>query len=208
MFKYLTLCIVSLISTLSAQWQNGDIIFTKTSGKQAVAVLAATDSPWTHTAIIFIKDGRPMVLEAVQPVQIITLDAYLKRSGSKSNHRFKRLIDPSLLKPDAFKRSTKWAKKHVGKNYDGRFQWSDNKLYCSELVWKVYSQCADIELCKVKRVKDYNLDHIKVNQMIKERFGSVSGLNLNEKIVAPSDIFDSELLVEFHPFNNKKSLQK
>jgi len=208
MVKYLTLCIVSLISTLSAQWQNGDIIFTKTSGRQAIAVLAATDSPWTHTAVIFIKDGRPMVLEAVQPVQIITLDSYLKRNGPESNHCFKRLIDSLSMKKDSFEKATKWAKKHVGKSYDGRFQWSDNKLYCSELVWKVYAQCADIELCKVKIVKDYNLDHTKVKQMVKERFGLVSGLNLNEKIVAPSDIFDSELLVEFYPFKDKKDLQK
>ncbi|MEZ7956570.1 MAG: YiiX/YebB-like N1pC/P60 family cysteine hydrolase [Rubritalea sp.] len=208
MFKYFTLCLISLISTLSAQWQDGDIIFTKTSGRQAIAVLAATDSPWTHTAVIFMTEGKPMVLEAVQPVQIISLDAYLSRSEPKANHRFKRLKDSSALNSGVLERATLWAKKHVGKNYDGRFQWSDNSLYCSELVWKVYHKCADIELCKVKKVKDYNLDHPKVKQLIKERFGSVTRLNLEEKIVAPSDIFDSELLVEFYPFKDKKGLQK
>jgi len=203
-FNVCFICVISLVSTLSAQWQDGDIIFTKTSGRQAIAVLAATESPWTHTAVIFIENGKPMVLEAVQPVQIISLKAYLTRSGPKSNHRFKRLKDPSSLKQDVLKRAAQWAKKHVGKNYDGRFQWSDKTLYCSELVWKVYHQCAGIELCKIKKVKDYNLEHPKVKQMIKERFGSVDRLNLEEKIVAPSDIYDSELLVEFHPFKEKK----
>ena len=212
MLKYLAPCLISLISTLSAQWKNGDIIFTKTEGRQAIAVEAATESPWTHTAVIFMQNGKPIVLEAVQPVQIISLDAYLKRSDKTSKHSFKRLKDPSPLKQDVFIRASAWAKKHVGKNYDGRFQWSDQTLYCSELVWKVYHQCAGIELCRVKKVKEYNLEHPKVKQLIKERFGSVDKLNLEEKIVAPSDIFESELLVEFHPFQKadvkEKVLQK
>lgn len=200
MFKYFILNVLLLISTASAQWQDGDIIFTKTQGRQAIAVEAATISPWTHTAVIFIDQGKPMVLEAVQPVQIISLEAYIKRSGGKSKHQFKRLKDPSVIKPEVVKLANDWAKKNLGKNYDGRFQWSDTTLYCSELVWKVYHECAGIELCTVKQVKDYNLEHPKVKQMIIERFGSVKLLNLEEKIVAPSDIFDSKLLVEFQPF--------
>ncbi len=204
MIKLITLCLFSLFSTLSAQWQDGDIIFSKTSGRQAIAVLAATESPWTHTAVIFMKKNKPMVLEAVQPVQIISLEKYINRSGSKFKHCFKRLKNTSKFTPEAIKKAAKWAKKHVGKNYDGKFQWSDKTLYCSELVWKIFHQCADIELCKIKKVKDYNLNHPKVKQMIKERFGSISLLNLEEKIVAPSDIFNSKLLVEFHPFKKKK----
>ncbi|MGJ8658003.1 MAG: YiiX/YebB-like N1pC/P60 family cysteine hydrolase [Akkermansiaceae bacterium] len=208
MLKYLTLCLISLVSTLSAQWQNGDIIFTKTSGRQAIAVEAATESPWTHTAVIFINEGKPMVLEAVQPVQIISLEDYFKRSGAKSTHSFKRLKDTSTLNKDIFTRASAWAKKHVGKNYDGRFQWSDQTLYCSELVWKVYHECAGIELCRVKKVKEYNLEHPKVKQLITERFGSVNRLNLEEKIVAPSDIYDSELLVEFQPSKKRELIEK
>ncbi len=124
MFKYFTLCLISLIYTLSAQWQDGDIIFTKTSGRHAIAVLASTDSPWTHTAVIFITECKPMVLEAVQPVQIISLDAYLSRSEPKASHRFKRLKDSSALNSGVLERATLWAKKRVGKHYDGRFQWS------------------------------------------------------------------------------------
>lgn len=208
MLKFLTLCFISLTSTLSAQWKNGDVIFSKTKGSQAIAVEAATKSPWTHTAIIFVNEGKPMVLEAVQPVQIISLENYLKRGGAKSQHRFKRLKDPSQLGVDILTKASAWAKKHVGKNYDGRFQWSDHTLYCSELVWKVYHECASIELCPIKQVKDYNLAHPKVKQLINERYGSVNNLDLEEKVVAPSDLYNSELLVEFHPFKKKQLIEK
>lgn len=206
MIYRISLLSLALISTLAAQWKNGDIIFSKTKGTQAIAVEAATKSPWTHTAVIYLKDGKPMVLEAVQPVQIITLEAYLKRGGSLAKHEFKRVKDHSGFDQPTLAKSLTWAKKHVGKDYDGRFQWSDNTLYCSELVWKIYKEAADIELCPVKKVKDYNLEHPKVKALIEARFGSVNRLNKEEKVVAPSDIYNSKLLVEFHPFK-KKELQ-
>jgi hypothetical protein len=37
--------------------------------------------------------------------------------------------------------------KYLGKNYDIYFGWSDSLIYCSELVWKVYKDAWDIELC-------------------------------------------------------------
>jgi len=208
MIKVFFLCLIISVSAVSAQWRNGDVIFSKTKGTQAIAVEAATESPWTHVAVIFIRNGKPMVLEAIQPVQIISLKSYLDRGGPKAVHCYKRLKDTSLIKGDGMSKATIWAKKHVGKDYDGRFQWSDNTLYCSELVWKVYSQCADIKLCRIRKVKEYNLQHPKVKKLIQDRFGSIKRLNLEEKVVAPSDIYNSELLVEFYPFKKKQTIEK
>jgi len=187
----------------SVQLETGDIIFTNGRGTQAEAVKAATDSPWTHTAVIFIEKGQPMVLEAVQPVQLISLKSYLARGGGKYTHEYKRLKDRSKLTPEAFTKAKSWAKKHIGNNYDGRFLWSDKNLYCSELVWKVYQVSTGIELCKVRQVKDYKLKHPKVQALIKARFGSVDRLKLDEKIVAPSDVYQSKLLIDIIPLDQK-----
>jgi len=205
MFRYITLLFVLLGSSLSAQWKNGDLIFSKTTGSQAIAVKAATNSPWTHTAVIYLREDIPMVLEAVQPIQIITLESYLKRGGKTATHEFKRLKDYSDFGDNTLSKALAWAKKHVGKDYDGKFQWSDNTLYCSELVWKIYKHSTGIELCKVKQVKDYNLEHPRVKKLITKRYGSIDHLNKEEKIVAPSDIYHSDLLVEFHPFKEKNT---
>ncbi len=108
-----------------------------------------------------------------------------------------RLKDPSKLKPEFMAKAKIWAGKHLGKkNYDGRFQWSDKTMYCSELAYKIYSEAAGIELCDIKQVKDYDLSYPKVKALIKSRFGSVNLFKQDEKIVAPSDIADSELLEE------------
>jgi len=45
MFRYITLWLITLTSVTFAQWKNGDIIFSKTKGTQAIAVEAATKSP-------------------------------------------------------------------------------------------------------------------------------------------------------------------
>ena len=187
----------------SVQLESGDIIFTNGIGVQADAVKAATDSPWTHTAVIFIVKEKPMVLEAVQPVQLISLESYLARGGGKYTHEYKRLKDRTKLTPEALTKAKSWAKKHIGNNYDGRFQWTDNNLYCSELVWKIYQVSTGIELCKVRQVKDYQLQHPKVQALIKARFGSIDRLKLDEKIVAPSDVYQSTLLISLTPLNEK-----
>lgn len=44
--------------------------------------------------------------------------------------------------------------------------------------------------------KDYNLTHPTVEHIIKARYGSVKNLPLNELVVAPSDLAQSDLLVE------------
>ena len=186
-------------SAESVSLETGDIIFTNGSGVQAEAVKAATSSDWTHTGMIIIEKGKPMVLEAVQPVQFISLERYLARGGGKYTHVYKRLKDRSKLTPEAQQKAMLWAKKHLGGNYDGRFLWSDNNLYCSELIWKIYQVSTGIELCEVRRVRDYQLEHPKVQALIKARFGSIDRLKLDEKVVAPSDVFHSPLLVEIKP---------
>lgn len=186
----------SFVLSLSVfgQFQNGDIILSSSKGGQADAISAATNSKWTHVAVIYLKDGKPMVLEAVQPVRIISLKNYLLHRGDLKKHQIMRLKDRSKLNAEVYQKADAWAKKNVGKNYDSKFQWGDNKLYCSELVWKIFKETADIELCAPKKMKEYNLKHPVVEALIKRRYGSINKLNLNEKVVAPSDIADSELL--------------
>lgn len=74
-----------------------------------------------------------------------------------------------------------------GRNYDARFQWDDENLYCSELVWKIY-QNAGIELCMPRLFKDYDLQRPEIRSLIKSRYGSFDRLPMDEKVVAPSDL--------------------
>ncbi len=176
--------------TKAAEWREGDIVFTGSARGQGEAIIAATGSPYTHCGIVFLREGKLMVLEAVQPVGVVSLEDFVAR-GKPGTHQALRLKTP--LATADIERGRKWATAQVGKNYDVKFLWDDGQLYCSELVWKIY-QHAGIELCKPRRFRDFNLDDPKVRKMIEQRFGSFEALPQDEKVVAPSDLAASPLL--------------
>jgi len=172
--------------------QAGDIVFCGNAGPQADAIREATDSPFTHCGIVFLQQGRLMVLEAVQPVRVATLDHFIA-SGSPGTLHAKRL--KTALSREATERAWKWGSTLTGRDYDPLFRWDDEKLYCSELVWKVY-QHAGVELCPRRHFRDYHLDRPAVRKIITSRYGSVDKLPAHEWVVAPADLAASPLLVE------------
>jgi uncharacterized protein YycO len=172
--------------------REGDILFTSCERGQGEAIIAATRSPYTHCGVVFERDGKLMVLEAVQPVRVSTLAAFMA-NGRKEHFIAKRLKTP--VKPEFYRKAREWATAQVGRDYDLRFGWDDAKLYCSELVWKIY-QKAGVELCAPKRFRDYDLDQPSVRRIIEQRFGGMHRVPMDEKVVAPSDLADSPLLVD------------
>jgi Permuted papain-like amidase enzyme, YaeF/YiiX, C92 family len=171
--------------------REGDIVFTSSERGQGEAIIEATGSDYNHCGIVFQKDGKLMVLEAVQPVGVVSLQEFKSRS-KPGTFLARRLKTP--LAPEKYREARIWAEAQIGKNYDVRFLWDDGKLYCSELVWKIYHK-AGVELCELRRFRDYDLEKPSVQKIIKERFGGPDHLPLDEKVVAPSDLAESVLLV-------------
>lgn len=175
--------------------QEGDVVFQETKSNQATAVKAATNSRWSHVGIIVRNNGKLAVLEAVHPVRITSLKRFISRSPS-SFYAMRLKNAEEKLTPEAIKKAGTYGKSLIGKNYDSRFQWSDDRIYCSELVWKVYKHATGVELCKPRAFKTYNLEHPTVKRLIKQRYGSFNKLHLDELAVAPSDLAESPLLIE------------
>lgn len=173
--------------------QTGDIVFQYTGGEQGEAVEAATGSKFTHCGVVFEQDGELYVLEAVQPVSVVTLERFRKRSEI---FHARRLKDTSKINQDALEKALAWGQKQIGKDYDPLFQWDDENLYCSELVWKVYQESTGLELCPTKTFKSYFLDKPVVRRVIEKRYGDISKLPPKEPVVAPSDLAESGLLQE------------
>ena len=177
------------------QLQDGDIVFQETNSTQGKAVKAATDSRWTHVGMVFFDDGKPMVIEAVQPVRITSLNKFISRSPS-SFYAMRIKDADKHIKDDTIAKARAYGKEQLGKNYDPQFRWSDEKIYCSELVWKIYNEAAGIQLCEPRNFHSYNLNHPVVQDIVERRYGSVSNLPVDELVVAPSDLANSDLLIE------------
>jgi hypothetical protein len=108
----------------------------------------------------------------------------------------------TLDKP-AIDRARQWAGKQAGLPYDLKFQWGDDSLYCSELVWKLYDQ-AGVQLCPTRPFRSYNLDAPVVRKIIDQRYGGMGNLPMDEPVVAPGDLAGSRLLVEVPEKPSKK----
>jgi hypothetical protein len=86
----------------------------------------------------------------------------------------------------------KIGEKFRGKSYDLYFDWSDDKIYCSELVWKIYHEAFGIELGALQELKDFDLSNEVVKTKLKERYGD--NIPLNEKVISPAAMFESDFL--------------
>ncbi|MDR7370532.1 YiiX family permuted papain-like enzyme [Flavobacterium aquidurense] len=171
---------------------DGDIIFQTSESKQCEAVRIATNSKFSHCGIIFFVNGGEFVLEAVQPVKITPLEEWISH-GRDHKYVVKRLKNAdTILNDETLSKMKSYGKSLLGKEYDGYFEWTDNRIYCSELVWKIYKNGADIELSKLRQLKDFNLEDVRVQKILKERYGN--DIPLDEKVVAPADLVNSSLL--------------
>lgn len=194
-FLLIVSCFVIVRFTASAQaveLRNGDIIFHRSQSSQSSAIQLATGSDYTHVGMIIHRNNQPYVIEAVQPVKETPLRKWIQ-GGLKSHYVVKRLKNAdTLLTLDIQSKLDQEASRYLGKNYDWKFGWSDDEIYCSELVWKVYQRALGIELCPPKKLADYDLSSPTVKQEMARRYGNA--IPFDEPIVAPSDLFDSNLL--------------
>lgn len=171
---------------------DGDMIFQTSQSSQCEAVRIATNSKFSHCGIIYIQNGQHYVYEAVQPVKMTKLDDWITHGENKS-YVVKRLKNSkSILTKSVIEKMKKYGSKFSNKNYDLYFGWSDDKIYCSELVWKIYKNGANIELCSLEKLKNFNLKNPKVQTIMNERYGK--NVPLEEDVVAPSQLVDSKIL--------------
>lgn len=179
-------------NSLTDKIQDADIIFQTSESSQCEAVRIATNSKFSHCGIIYKINGDLFVFEAVQPVKLTPLSDWINHG---KDHKFvvKRLKNADKVLTEATLQKMKdYSQKFMGKEYDAYFDWTDTRIYCSELVWKIYKNGANIELSKLKELKDFNLTDKRVQKILKERYGN--NIPLEEKVVAPSDLVDSDLL--------------
>lgn len=170
----------------------GDIIFHTSQSNQSIAIQKATNSKYSHMGIILFKQGKAYVFEASKTVRYTPIKDWIARGAGK-NYVVKRLKDrDQLLTNSAIEELTKYANQFQGKIYDLTFEWSDERMYCSELVWKMYARGLNLQLGELQQIKDFNLTNPIVKAKLYERYGS--NIPLDEPVISPQAIFDSELL--------------
>lgn len=183
-----------LITAMFAAWagepldtaalQEGDVVLHKSQSSQAAALRAATGSAYTHVGLLFRREGQWQVLEAVQPVRWTSLGAWQAR-GQEEHVVVVRAVEP--LTPVELATVRETGERYLGRSYDLLFQWSDDRIYCSELVYKAYG-AAGREIGDLVPLRTFDLDAAPVRELIAQR--AARGLNRDELVVAPASMLD------------------
>jgi hypothetical protein len=173
----------------AAPLRDGDIIFHTSRSAQSVAIQRATHSPYSHVGVIFLRDGKPYVFEAIAKIQYTPLSTWIAR-GEGGRYVVKRLKRPLTTAQVAKLRAV--ADEFAGKTYDLYFEWSDQRIYCSELVWKIYQRGIGVQVGGLQKLREFDLTDAAVRAKMRERYGT--RVPLDEPVISPGAQFDSPLL--------------
>lgn len=174
--------------------REGDLVFQTSRSAQSLAIQRATRSPFSHMGVVFFRGGKPFVFEAVATVRYTPLADWVAR-GEEGRCVVKRLRKP--VGPQVLARLRREARRLEGRPYDLVFEWSDRRIYCSELVWKLYQRASGQEIGTLQRLRDFDLADPAVQAKLRERYGT--RVPLDEPVISPASMADSDLLETVAP---------
>lgn len=137
--------------------------------------------------MVFFRDGKPQVLEAVGPVEYTPIEAWIARG--RDGHYVVRRLASVALDAERARRLRSAAEVYLGRPYDFYFEWSADRIYCSELVWKAYHEGLGIDVAPLQHLGDFHLSDPVVAAKLRERFGAK--VPRDEAVISPGAIFEA-----------------
>ena len=117
--------------------QEGDIVFQSLPHSPLVAAIeGVSGSPLSHCGVVTKSGSGWAVLEAIGPVQETALHEWIAR-GRSSHFAAFRILPPYDAAISLFLSS---ARTYLGRPYDVLYELDDEKIYCSELLYKAFWQ--------------------------------------------------------------------
>jgi hypothetical protein len=174
-----------------AALRTGDLVFETSTSSQSWAIQWATRSPWSHVGIVDVSPDGVYVIEALGKVSRTPWTAWRRRAlrGGELLVMRPRAV-PHVQRAAAVEH----AKTFLGRRYDPRFGWGDDRIYCSELVVKAYERAAGVPLGRRERLGDLRLFGIR--RAIEERWGGPVPTRL--VLVTPASIAEDGRLARVY----------
>ncbi len=114
------------------------------------AIEGSTQSPYSHCGMLVQRGKSWWVMEAVGPVKETPLNAWIAQ-GRESAYVVYRLRQPLAAKiPDIIAA----AEHYKGRPYDHHYALDDERIYCSELLYKAVRDAVGIKLGKLQKLGD------------------------------------------------------
>ena len=164
--------------------KTGDVVLQTSTSSRSALIRRVSSSPYSHVGLIEVASDGVFVIEAVQPVSRTPWKTWRARGvGGRVT-----VLRAKELDADALDKVVATAKTWLGKPYDARYQWDDDKLYCSELVTKAFEQGAGVTVGTQQQVKSLELSAADL------ALGPKLGIDPEQTLVTPQSVaVDSHL---------------
>lgn len=175
-----------LYGMLQYKPKEGDMIFQSLPfGELTKVIEGVTNSPYSHVGLLVKKNNVWYVREAIGEVKDTLLYLWVLRGRGDSFAVF-RLKEPYQKSiPKMMKKSEAF----LGCPYDFHYGLDDEKIYCSELIFKAYKYATHKNLGKLVRLKELNWKpHEKFILSIENK------IPLNREIITPQDLSEAKEL--------------
>lgn len=193
--------LLAISSVASARWENGDLIFQKSLSPQSAAIKEATGSEWTHVGLLnYSEFGEWQVIESRKESVVVTpIKKFIER-GKDHEILVMRWSRHEVSRPRNWNRVLLEIRALSGRPYDLLFEWSDQAIYCSELVFKSFIYVFGAAPGKLQTFGELKLDGPEVQRLIQERIVQKGkALSLDEKIITPVSLLNSPELIPVEP---------
>lgn len=148
------LCLGALVGVAGApqvvDFHSGDVVLQASKSQRSALIRKASRSPYSHTGVVEVAKDGVFVIEAVQPVSRTPLATWAKR-GEGGKVTVLRATDVDG------ERVVAAARQFLGRPYDAKYRWDDERIYCSELVVKAFERGASRSVGRHEQVKDLAL---------------------------------------------------
>ncbi len=187
-------CLAVLVAAVSSRTraaevvlQEGDLVFETSSSRQSGAIQWATRSPWSHVGIVERSGREVAVIEALGKVSRTPWAAWARRARRGGPYL---VLRPRGLTAEQRRAAVAEARRFLGRPYDPRFGWGDDRIYCSELVVKAYERGAGVSFGRRERLGDLRLTGIE--RAMERRWGGPIPEELT--VVTPASLAEDRRL--------------
>jgi hypothetical protein len=180
--------------------REGDFIFQHLPARLTRVIADITNSQYSHCGIIVKKPNGFYVLEAIGPVKETPLKEWINRGVG-------RRITVVRLKEQYRKdipKIIKTARQFMRAPYDIQYEMDDEKIYCSELIYKAALNGSGLRIGRLVRLGDLSWQPHEAFI----RYITGGDLPLDREMITPEDIAKSEKVdTVYSSFSARESLK-
>jgi len=135
---------VNLFADINAKYklQEGDILLQHLPAQLGSVIADVSNSLYSHCGIITYQNGEPYVIEAIGPVLYTHVNEWISRGESGMFTQLR----PKNISAKQIQNVIIESEKMLGRPYDIQYELDEEKIYCSELVYKAFIRGCNLEI--------------------------------------------------------------